>query len=94
MCHGTPFIKSGRKDRFPLENILAYQPTLFFQMRLDKYDREIQGYSCLFCKQERVKNRLQLCEKILVQFREKPFSVHFNWKEGAGLAKEGPLCRR
>jgi Protein of unknown function (DUF1571) len=78
----------GRKDLFPLENILVYQPILFFQECLDKHDRDIQGYSALFCKQERVKNKLLQPERIAVQFREKPFSVHFHWQEGAGLARK------
>ena len=71
----------GSKGHFPLENILVYQPSLFFQMCIDKYDREIQGYNVLFCKQERIKGKLQKAEKIVVHFREKPFSVHFEWKE-------------
>jgi hypothetical protein len=78
----------GKKDLFPLENILVYQPSLFFQMCLDKYDQETQGYKVLFCKQERVKGKLLDAEKIEVHFRERPYSVHFNWKEGAGIASK------
>lgn len=72
----------GSKQLFPVENILVYQPSLFLQMCLERYDREIQGYTVLFCKQERVKGKLQKAEKILVNFREQPFSVNFQWKEG------------
>jgi len=82
------FYQIGKKDLFPLENILIYQPSLFFQMCLDRYDQDIQGYTCLFCKQERVKGKLLKAEKILVDFREKPFSVRFEWKEGKGLASK------
>jgi hypothetical protein len=82
------FYQIGKKDLIPLEKLLNEQPLKFFQMCLDKYDREIQGYSVLFCKQERVNKVLLKKERIFVHFREKPFSVHFNWQEGAGLARK------
>jgi hypothetical protein len=77
----------GESERIPLENILAQQPLLFLQMCLERQEQEVQGYSCIFRKQERVKDKLQPPEKIKVHFREKPFSVFFDWQEGARLAK-------
>jgi hypothetical protein len=78
----------GNKGLFTLENILAYQPTLFLQMCLDKYEAEIHGYTCVFYKQERVQGKLRDPEKIDVAFREKPFSVHFAWQSGQVLARK------
>lgn len=80
----TAFYQIGKKDLFPLENILKDQPAQFLQMCLDKYDREIQGYKVVFYKKERVNNKLQPHEKIFVHFQQKPFSVHFHWLEGGG----------
>lgn len=78
----------GNKNLFTLENILVYQPSLFLQMCLDKYDREIRGYNVLFEKQERVLGKLNKTEKINAVFREKPFSIHFTWLSGQVLAKK------
>lgn len=87
---GVPWAASykvGDANLFPLEMILHYQPVLFFQLCLDKYDRNVASYSTTFVKQETVKGKKLNPEKIKVAFREQPFSVLFNWQEGAGLAK-------
>ena len=78
----------GNSTVSSLENLLATQPTQFLQNCLDRYDREVHGYTVLFRKQERIRGKLQTLEKIQVEFREKPYSVVFNWKEGAGLASK------
>jgi hypothetical protein len=57
-------------------------------MCLDRYQHEVHGYSTLLQLQERVKGKLLPSAKMLVHFREKPFSVQFDWKEGGGLAKK------
>src|SRR5207249_6036142 len=49
---------------------------------LERYDREVAGYSAILLKRERVAGKLQHLEKIEINFREHPFSVHMNWLEG------------
>jgi hypothetical protein len=46
----------------------------------------VKGYRCTFAKQERLNGKLQRTELIDVSFRENPFSVQFDWVEGARLA--------
>src|SRR5262249_2060836 len=50
------------------------------------YKKNVRGYSCLFRKIERINGKQRPLERIEVHFREEPFSVYFNWLEGAGLA--------
>jgi hypothetical protein len=83
-----PMIQIGQRDLYPLENLLHFQPLLFLEMCLERYEREIQGYSCVFRKRERIKGKLLPLEKLEVHFREKPFSVYMNWLEGASLAQK------
>lgn len=80
--------KIGQAGLFPLDMILHYQPLLFYQLCLDQYDRTVQSYTTTFVKQETVKGKKHQPERIKVSFRERPFSVFFNWEEGAGLAKK------
>jgi hypothetical protein len=59
----------------------------FLQMSLDRYDREVQGYSCILVKKEVVNGTEKPMEKTECYFKEKPFSVYMNWLKGAGLAQ-------
>lgn len=77
----------GEKGPTPLEKILQENPVRFLEMTLEKYDKEVQSYTFTFRKQERIAGKLQEPETIKVYFREKPFSVFFDWTEGARLAK-------
>jgi hypothetical protein len=52
---------------------------------LERYKAEVHGYRCTFAKQERVNNMLRDHEVIRANFRESPFSVHMEWKEGYDL---------
>lgn len=79
--------KIGVNNLYSLETILHYQPLLFFRMALDRHDREVGSYSLTFLKQETVNGRKFEQEKIKVHFREKPFSVFFDWESGATLAQ-------
>lgn len=72
----------------PLEEIIKNQPLRFLEMCLEKYDREVKGYTCTFLKHERMHKKLQEREKIKVAFREGPYSVFFEWLQGAGRAKK------
>jgi hypothetical protein len=81
-----PLFQVGSKGMFPLEILLHYQPILFLEDCLAKYENEVGGYTSTFFKQERIAGKLKPLEKLDVHFREQPFSVHMKWLEGAQLA--------
>ncbi len=76
----------GEPQGESLDEILKRDPIRFFPMSLEKYDKTIQGYTHTFDKHERIKGPLRKPEKCEVRFREKPFSVFMEWKEGADQA--------
>src|SRR5437016_5257176 len=61
-------------------------PITFLEKCLEHYDRQVKGYRLVMYKQEKIAGRLQPSEEIEVHFKEKPFSVHFQWRKGARLA--------
>jgi hypothetical protein len=73
-------------DNARMEQLARTAPVEFLENCLRRYDREVKGYRCTLQKQERIKDRLQRTEVIDVAFREEPFSVFFQWREGARLA--------
>lgn len=84
--HATEVPEPSKQSAGP-EDLLKDQPTKFLQMCLDRYDREVQGYSCTLEKRERVAGKLKPREIVEAHFREQPFSVFMEWKQGAGRAK-------
>ena len=64
-----------------------FDPVAFLEECLAHYDRTVRGYRCIFNKQERINDRLQPAEEVAVAFREKPFSVYFQWLKGARKAE-------
>jgi hypothetical protein len=71
-----------------MEKLAKTDPIAFLENCLKRYDREVKGYQVTLRKQERIGGKLQRSEVIEAQFREEPFSVAFEWKEGARLAKK------
>lgn len=76
----------GKDDTTSAEYLCQNRPLVFLESCLEHYKQNVRGYSCTFRKIERIKGIQRPLEKIEVQFREEPFSVYFNWMEGAGLA--------
>src|SRR5262245_36084964 len=70
-----------------LEDLRYRRPVRFLEMCLERYRREVGGYSGIMLKRERVKGTLNKPEELLIHFREKPFSVFMEWKKGNSLAK-------
>jgi hypothetical protein len=62
-------------------------PIAFLEACVLRYNREVKGYHLTFHKLERRQGKLQPQEVIEIHFREDPFSVRFDWKQGAGAAK-------
>ncbi len=71
-----------------MKRLAETDPVAFLEACIRRYDREVKGYRCVLHKQERLDGKLQPSEEIDVQFREKPFSVLMDWREGARLAKK------
>jgi uncharacterized protein DUF1571 len=73
-----------------IEEILRDEPAgaiKFLQMSLERYNREVKGYSCILIKKERVEGKIRVLEKTECYFREKPFSVYMNFLAGVGEAQ-------
>jgi Protein of unknown function (DUF1571) len=62
-------------------------PFVFVNRCLERYDREVRGYSAVLYKQERIDGRLYPPEKVQVYFKEQPFSVFMRWLHGARKAQ-------
>jgi hypothetical protein len=75
-------------DTEAVERLVKTDPVAFMRVCLQRYDRDVKGYRCTFVKQERLGGKLQRSEVIDICFREDPFSVLFDWKEGARLASK------
>ncbi|MBI3411264.1 MAG: DUF1571 domain-containing protein [Planctomycetes bacterium] len=73
-------------DTSSVEFLCQNRPLDFLEQCLEHYKQNVRGYDCTFRKIERIKGIQRPLEKIEVHFREEPFSVYFDWKEGAGLA--------
>ena len=82
-----------RTDRLPsnaeMEELLRKNPMAFLENTLEKYRREVKtGYHLTLWKHEIV-NGVDLPQELIdVHYREKPYSVHFRWLEGAGKAQK------
>src|SRR5262245_52851278 len=83
----APLHHIGTSGLYPLESLLHQQPVLFLEWCQAKYKSEVKGYTCIFCKQERVKGKLLKAEKIDIHFREEPFSVHMHFLKGGSAQK-------
>jgi len=75
-------------DAATLERLVRTDPAAFMRGCLRRYERDVKGYRCTFVKQERLAGKLQPSEVIDISFRENPFSVLFEWREGARLASK------
>jgi Protein of unknown function (DUF1571) len=82
-----PLCKIGEEGLVPLEAILHHQPLLFLEWCQANYREKVKGYTCTFCKQERVKGKLLAAEKIDVHFCQEPFKVHMHFLEGGQAQK-------
>lgn len=51
------------------------------------YEEEIDDYTCVFLKQERIDGGLRDVEEIEVRYREEPTTVYMIWKRNADQAK-------
>jgi hypothetical protein len=66
-----------------LEDRAARDPIQFFDDAIERYDRTVRDYTCVFTKQERIGDKLGLEQVTNIMFREKPFSVRMEWTKNA-----------
>ncbi len=81
-----PLVKVSSDPGYVMYDLAKNEPVKFLEKCLREYEKGVQGYRCMFLKEERVNNKMGPKEKIRVHFREKPFSVHMDWIDGKGLA--------
>jgi hypothetical protein len=67
------------------EDLRRKDPLAFFEMAIERYEREVRGYTAISRKKEKVAGKYNDPEEIEVAVREKPFSVYMNWLQGARL---------
>jgi hypothetical protein len=65
-----------------IEDVCYADAPRFLEMIIAHYEREVTGYSCTLFRRERINGKLHDLEVTEVRFREKPFGVFMNWKEG------------
>lgn len=66
-----------------LEDRAARDPLQFFDDAIERYDRTVRDYTCVFTKQERIGGKLGPEQVTNAMFREKPFSVRLEWVKNA-----------
>ena len=71
----------------PLAQLVRTDPWAVARLGQERYEREIQDYTCVFLKQERIDGKLRKVEKIEVRFRDAPKSVFMVWLKNADQAK-------
>jgi hypothetical protein len=86
-----PLLDIGARGGCTLENMLQTRPLAFLRLCVERFDREVQGYRCVFVKKERIEGKLYPPGKddyeiIKVACREHPFSVFFDWEKHRKLA--------
>lgn len=82
-----PLREISIRQQQAIEALIRHDPPRFLQMCIDRYDAEVHAYSCIMQKRERVYDRLLPTEVVETHFRERPFSVFMNWRQGVGMAQ-------
>jgi hypothetical protein len=84
---GTTFDpRQGSTKLVGKEKLPTGDPITFLEKCLERYDREVKGYTLTLRKQERIGGVLQPLERIEVAYKDDPPSVFFKWQEGARKA--------
>ena len=71
-----------------MKRLANADPVAFLEACIKRCEREVKGYRCLLHKQERLDGKLQPSELIAIQFRDDPFSVLMDWREGTRLVQK------
>jgi outer membrane lipoprotein-sorting protein len=80
--------KGELPDNAAMEKLAKDNPVLFMENCIARYPRVVKtGYSLTLSKQETIGDTEFPREVVEVCYRENPYSVFFNWKEGARKAE-------
>lgn len=73
-------------DNATMRQLARDNPIAFLENCLRRQGRDVQGYTALLAKHERIEGKLVPPELVEVAYREHPHSVRLNWIEGARRA--------
>jgi hypothetical protein len=84
-CSSTP-----SNDQLPTDaqwqKLAETNPLAALEASIQRYRRDVQSFTALFCKQERIGGKLRPEETIRVAFRDEPYAVWMMWITGGGTA--------
>jgi Protein of unknown function (DUF1571) len=83
----TAIPKQDPKKEQSFADLCKSDPVAALGESLAAYKASVEGYSCLFQKQEQIKGKLKGVEVIAVDFQESPFAVLMKWVSGADRAE-------
>ncbi len=71
----------------PLAELVRSDPLGLARLGLERYEKQVREYRCVFLKQERLDGKLTPIQEIEVRYRESPLSVYMIWHRNADKAK-------
>lgn len=80
----APHYSKGEQVVVELERLAGEDPLGLIRRAHQNYQESVRDYTCTFIKQERINGHLRDPEKIVVRFKETPFSVLMNWQKPKG----------
>ncbi len=68
-----------------LENLARTDHCALLRKGLERYDANVQDYTCLFVKQERINGQQRPEQHVRAKFKQQPFSVAMQWIKNVPL---------
>lgn len=84
--------KSSKREA--LLALAASDPLALAKLAVERYQRNVRDYRCVFLKQERIKGELKPQEEIKVLYRDEPQSVFMQWQRNADDVKRALFIDR
>ena len=75
----APVAEPVRVSQDAASALPAPDPVELLRVALERCEREVRGYTCVFFKQERTGNELGLQQAMEVMYRDEPRSVRMTW---------------
>ena len=75
------------------QKLAEADPLAALEASIQRYRRDVQSFTALFCKQERIGGKLRPEETIRVAFRDEPYAVWMMWITGGGTASATVYAR-
>ncbi len=74
-------------DRAELAALAERDPMELVRRGIERYDREVRSYRCVFIKQELLPGGISEVQEIEVRYRESPRTVYMLWRKNADQAR-------